>query len=80
MRLALARALAPVVNKLSTEAIRIRIGDSQGSIGQLRTDLADIKAHRVDTLGMSRLLYICECMGIDPWAAIAAAAPRRLAS
>lgn len=80
MRLALANALAPIVSRLSTETVRLKLGDSERSAGNTRDDIGHVKARRVGEIGLSRLLWMCECLDIDAWAVIAGSSPRRLAS
>lgn len=79
-RVALCNLLAPVVSRLTTEEVRVKIGDSESSAGNTRDDIGHIKARRGEAIGLSRLLWICECLDADPHGAIAMAAPRRLAA
>lgn len=82
LRLNLVRAIARTLRDraIRAEHVRLRLGESEGSLGSLRRELAGIKAHRT-TLGFERLLVQCEALGVDATAALCGApAERRLAS
>lgn len=78
MRVALMDALAPIVSRLTTEEVRRKLG-CEDHASQLRHDIEHVKARRAGALGFSRLLFLPEGLGVDPWAVIASTSVRRAA-
>lgn len=72
--------LQPLISKLTTEQVRIKLGDGEGS-GALRRDLGHIKsgkAERIAAIGFERLLYMCHRFSVDPVEALTGVAGPRV--
>lgn len=68
--------LRAAVCRLTTEEIRLALGDNPKNAGQLRRDIGDIRSgrpERAERIGEKRYYAFCAGLGVDPWAALSGA-------
>lgn len=76
LRVRLCNALAPVMSRMSTEAIRVALGDADAS--HTRREIGWVKARNVVELGWERLIWMCSRLGVDVASALAPPANLRV--
>lgn len=72
----LAAHLRPAVCRLSTDEIRLALGDDPKNAGQLRWDVADIRSgrpERAERIGEKQFFASCAGLGVCPWNALSGA-------
>lgn len=76
LRVRLCNALAPVMSRMSTEAVRIALGDTDA--GHTRREIGWVKARNVAKLGWERLIWMCSRLNVDVASALAPPANLRV--